>query len=257
MKKITYVILLMVFSWGGMQGTNGSVGTEIVDTAHPCSLTLEIPQAYQEELWAEKITVRLYRIADIASDGTYQDIAGYEELHLSELSSDVIASQLEKKAQETSAYLGVDVWKEKPDVAPEREFNIVNNYGIQTELETGLYLVSVKPFAVGKYTYQVSPYIICLPNQLEYVRSNTSLIYDLVVDLKIARRVKPTVPVEPVAPVEPLKEPSEEDISSSPDIVYKTGDDVKLSLLLGCVVFFGVSFCILCYMERRSRKGKK
>lgn len=241
-KQISYAILLLAAALC-LNMDQREAFVAVVDTAQSCSLTLEIPKAYRSELSTEQITVRLYQIADITSDGAYQDIAGYEELHLSELSSDMTADWLEKKAQETVLFLGIDEWNAKSDVAAEREFKFVKGHGIQTDMEPGLYLVCVKPITTEKYKYQSLPYIISLPGLMEDINGNELYWkYDLVVDLKLARKTRSIT----------QQGATEETISNHPP-VHKTGDEMNLGLLIGCVIFFGGSFCILCYMEKCDR----
>lgn len=295
MKKISYVILLLAVFLCLCTGSGQVWAAELVDTTHPCSLTLEIPKAYQNELMKEKISVKLYRVADITSDGAYRDIAGYEKLHFSDLSFDVTAEQLEEKAREASAYLGLDAGNTQSSAVSGLEFEIVNNQGCQTDLEPGLYLVCVEPLSVGDNSYQALPYLISLPNLSKSIdirrSSQLNITYDLVVDLKLAKtlilgangqqglqqgesEVKPTgqqglqqsnqseaqqsnqseEQSSDALEVQRTGNPEEE--ASGEPAVHKTGDEVNLAALFGCVGFFGVAFGILCFVEKRSRKDE-
>lgn len=248
MKKISYVILLAVLILGYVYGNIKVYAAEIVDITRSCFLTLETPKVFRKELSEEKIYVRLYRVADIASDGTYKDIPGYEALCLEELTYDATANQLKKKAEEVAVYLGADTWKTNPQVVPEREFEIVNNQGTQTDIEPGMYLVCAKSFTVGKNTYQTLPYIIALPNFSEYTDNDGNwrmqYEYDLVMELKLAQRMTPDAPQEPIGETVQLS------------VVYQTGDDMKL-LRFDYLAFFGAAVYIFYYVKKHSRESRK
>lgn len=246
MKKFSYVILLAALILGYAAHGNVKVyAAETVDTTCSCFLTLETPKAFRKELSEQKIYVRCYRIADIASDGTYENIPGYEALCLEELTYDATANQLKQKAREVAIYLGADTWKTNPEVTPEREFEIVNNQGMQADIEPGLYLVCAKSFTVGENTYQTLPYIIALPNLSEYTDNDGNqrlqYEYDLVMELKLARRMTPDIAQEPLGETVQLP------------VVYQTGDKMKF-FWFDYLAFFGAVIYIFYYVKKHSRK---
>ena len=257
---LVFVIFLMFALF--MNAENVKAAAD-VDISLPCSLTFKIPQAYQDELQAEEIPVRLYRIADMTATGEYVDLAGYESLKLNELSHYATAEQFEQKAKKAAKLLKVNVWQDTPATEPYAELNIVNNQGTVNQLEPGLYLVCVKPMKIGKMQYQALPYIISLPNLLEEKDDIGNVLqswnYDLEVDLKLSCKdttsKKEEVP-ENIPDVEPVDIPVKDFSSESEEIKkYKTGDDMILPLAACAVVFFGIAFMIVWALEKKNEKS--
>lgn len=229
---------------------------EKIDLTNCCSIIFQIPKAYQTELYAETISVRLYHIADITEDGAYKDIPGYEELQLSELSGAVSAEMLEEKAQETAEFLKVGRWEEVPETMPDKECEITNNSGMQSEMKAGLYLVCVESVKVGRNTYDALPYIISLPGCVEIDNHARNSVqewnYTVTVDLKLRCLAEEPMPI-----VEVPETMSAEETETYIQVEYKTGDETKLMLLQGCVIFTGASFGLLCFVEKRNGETDK
>lgn len=248
-KNILLAVCLLLFLAGAELETQAA---ESDGETSQCSITFEIPKAYQKELQSESIPVRLYRIADMAENGAYEDITGCESLKLSELSTDATAQKLEEKAKEAARLLQAETWQESPVIAPDRQFQIVKNQANADDIEPGLYLVCVEPIQAGEYRYQALPYIISLPCLIEIEHNAGEVIqewnYDIVVDLKLKceKIVLPEEP-EPEEPKEPEdtpEEPEEKELEQEAKVKYKTGDETKLKLLNVGVVLFGVLFLI-------------
>ncbi len=261
-KNITYICLMMAILTLFLSWKKLEVHADESEEEHTyCSLTFEIPQAHRSALHAETVPVRLYRIADITEDGTFKDIKDYENLHLSEISSSITAHQLEEKAKETAKFLNATIWEEEPSTTPIREIDIVNNQGIATEMGAGLYLVCVKQISVGNNNYEALPYILSLPSLLEVVDNNENQglewKYDLLVDLKIGCSKTPQIPEEPPTQSIPPKEAAPPASPPSDMLIkHKTGDDTNVTLLLFGTIFLGLSFVVVCLLDKCGRKEK-
>ena len=190
---------------------------ENVDITRTCSVRFEIPAAYREELKAQVLTIRLYRIAEITEYGRYQGAPGYEDLHIDTLSTATTAEELTELAKNTASFLHIVNWQDVPAASPNYELSIINNEGIQSDMDTGLYLVCVKPAKVGNATYHAMPYIISLPTlittELNNGAKDLKWVYDLTVDLKLGCErptPAPTLQPTPSPNSDPLPEPTPE-----------------------------------------------
>lgn len=270
-RKFTYIclmmaILMLFLSWEKLK-VYADAGEEVhtlekMELTKLCTLTFEIPQAHKSALQAETIPVRLYRIADMTEDGAYRDMKGYEKLHLSKLSFSMTAHQLDEKAKEAAKFLNATIWEEEPATTPTREIDIIKNQGIATDIEAGLYLVCVKQISIGNNNYEALPYILSLPSLLKALDNNGNQElewkYDLLVDLKIGYSKSPQIPEEPPKEINP-PEKSTPPANPPSDIVikHKTGDDTNVTLLLFGTIFLGISFAVVYFLDKRSRKEKK
>lgn len=184
---------------------------ENVDVTRTCSVRFEIPAAYQEELKTQVLTVRLYQIAKITEYGRYQGVPGYEDLHVDTLSTATTAEELKELAKNTASFLHIVNWEDVPATSPNYEFSIINNEGIQSDIDTGLYLVCVKPAKVGNATYHAMPYIISLPTLITTElmgAKDLKWVYDLTVDLKLGcERPTPAPTLQPTKPPVPDSSP--------------------------------------------------
>lgn len=184
---------------------------ENVDITRTCSVRFEIPAAYREELKTQVLTVRLYQIAKITEYGRYQGVPGYEDLHVDTLSTATTAEELKELAKNTASFLHIVNWEDAPATSPNYEFSIINNEGIQSDIDTGLYLVCVKPAKVGNATYHAMPYIISLPTLITTElmgAKDLKWVYDLTVDLKLGcERPTPAPTLQPTKPPVPDSSP--------------------------------------------------
>lgn len=248
------LILAAVFLFAGQ---NEVQAAQEISLTEPCSITFEIPTAYRDRLEERDIELRLFRIADITKEGEYQDRKNSQALKIADLSVDSSARLYKQKAEEAADYLGVEEWEKVPQTTPDAEFKIIENRGMQTDMEPGVYLVCMKPVYFADEVYQAEPYIITLPGFMENVENTSGEKYywikDAVVDLKLARKVlpqkqKPQEPQEPEKPEETMQSLDADEI--------KTGDESRweemLLLLLG-------SFCILIGLSIAGKKkqGKR
>ncbi len=211
LRAILPVVLLLSLL---MSQSMDSYAAENVDVASRCSVSLEIPSAYREELKAQSIEVRLYRIAEITEYGRYRSVPGYEDLYAERLSTATTAEELEALARKAASYLRVSDWEQVPKTVPSYELTITQNEGSCSNMEAGLYLVCVRPVRYGNATYRAIPYIISLPTLIETEEDGVRDLkwsYDLTIDLKLGcERDRPT----PVPSSQPTESPVPE---SSPE----------------------------------------
>lgn len=210
--KVINLILLMVLMLSFLLQEPMTVcAAENVDIARRCSLRFDIPAAYREDLKTQVLSIRLYHIAEITEYGTYKSIPGYEDLHFEALTTTTTAEELRKLAKDTASYLHITNWEEIPATAPAYEFSITNNEGIQSDMDTGLYLVCVKPAKVGSATYHAMPYLISLPTLIKTENmgvKDLKWVYDLTVDLKLGcERPTPAPTPQPTPPLVPDSSP--------------------------------------------------
>ncbi len=275
LRSILPVVLLLSLL---MSQSMDSYAAENVNVEGSCSVSLEIPSAYREELKAQSIEVRLYRIAEITEYGRYRSVPGYEDLYAERLSTATTAEELEALACKAASYLRVSDWEQVPKTVPSYELTITQNEGSCSNMEAGLYLVCVRPVRYGNATYRAIPYIISLPTLIETevdgVR-DLKWIYDLTIDLKLGcERDRPTPvpssqPTEspvPESSPEPSAEPSQKPspipavspkASSSPTIWhYRTGDDSSFLLTLIGAGISGFLFLFLTLLKNTKRKKR-
>ena len=228
------MILTAVFLFAGQ---NEVQAAQEISLTEPCSVTFEIPTAYRDRLEEQDIELRLFRIADITKEGEYQDRKNSQALKIADLSVDSSARLYKQKAEEAADYLGVEEWEKVPQTTPDAEFKIIENRGMQTDMEPGVYLVCMKPVYFEDEVYQAEPYIITLPGFMENIEKTNGEKYywikDAVVDLKLARKALPQKQ-EPQEPEKPEKTVQPLDADE-----IKTGDESRweemLLLLLGAL----------------------
>lgn len=245
-EKIKYAIFLMscfllLFEIGKLEIS----ASEDVDKDAECSLVINIPHAYRSELEDNSIPVRIYRIAEMTETGVYKEIEECESLNLDQLSFDATAKDLEEKASLAVELLKIDVGDGDKIIKPYREFDIVNNKGSVTGLETGLYLLYMDDYLSGKNKYSALPYIIFLPGTVEWQNSEGNTVkewnYDLVVELKLSSSENIRDHIE----IETHPEGSGN--------VY-TGDRTNVNQLYTVAIFFGLLFMIVFLSKRQNRK---
>lgn len=232
-----------------------------VDPERMCSLTLEIPGAFQNELYEVQIPVRLYRIGDITEEGSFRILEEYDELDLKQ-SVFANAQSVKEKAQEAAELLNVGRWEEELSVEPDQEINIVCNSATLNGLQSGLYLICVKEIEANNAVYEALPYLISLPGMMESTSGGEDTPiweYDMVAELKLKKEIR-SVPWEPqeenpLAVEEPEESPTVEE-SEGPAVIefLKTGDDTGLLILVVAALCSGITVAVICILRRRSRK---
>lgn len=234
---------------------------ETIDTGRMCEMSMQVPSAYRGKVKNREISVRIYRVAGIRAES----MTGLETLAFEGITPGVTASKLEQKAKETASFLQVEKWEEVPVTAPYREFVLTGGEASVSDIETGMYLVCMKPFEQGKEKYQALPYLIFFPTPVtlsdESGNQQQEWNYDLIVDLKLG--MIPTDTTKGSDPEEEKTEEPEPEVFSvkepEPGIfqVYKTGDETPLTFLVGITVVLGGVFLAVCAAERKKRKRTK
>lgn len=145
---------------------------ESVETDRECSLSFAIGGTY-EELNETPVTVNLYKVADMTSTGEYTALAGFEDLDLGQIGSDMTAEEWEQKAQSASDIV------ETAQTQPAAVVTTAGGEGTASGLDTGMYLVEAEAAQSAYYDYTFSPYLISLPNNYYYGTGNDEWVYDV------------------------------------------------------------------------------
>lgn len=133
-------------------------------------------EGYFTELSQLPITVNLYKVADVTSEGKYVtlDVFGTKGLDFSHISS-------ETKAEEWAA-LAANAKKavEEGVVSEPTVTTTIKNGSVTVQsLATGLYLVDAKPVVSDSNQYEFIPYLISLPNNYYEQSGKDDWVYNL------------------------------------------------------------------------------
>ncbi len=183
--KATYGIIgftLILGLWIGKINVSMLYAANKIDISRPCSLTLKTADSgtYGEELSRLQLEARIYKVADVAADGTYTPTSAFESLTV----KDRVMKQEEwEKLTDKSMELA-------EGKAEDARIEITNGRGTITDLETGLYLVIPEAKTTELYEYQFEPYLVPLPQNLyeqSEVLSDDKWNYQVESDLKPER----------------------------------------------------------------------
>ena len=146
-----------------------------VETDKECSVEVIAAHDQFSELQNLPITVKLYRVADIAVTGAYTATEAFAEADFSDIDSDTVAAVWEEKA--VLAKEIVDTTEAEADAEAECAEGKATFEG----LPTGMYLVDAQPVDSDYNTYEFTPYLVSLPNNYYYSSEDgdDTWVYDL------------------------------------------------------------------------------
>lgn len=156
-----------------------------VETDKECSVEVIAAHDQFSELQNLPITVKLYRVADIAVTGAYTATEAFVEVNFSDIDSDTVAAVWEKKAKLAKEIVDAG------EVAADAEAVSKEGKAAFTALETGMYLVDAQPVDSDYNTYEFTPYLVSLPNNYYYGTGDDTWVYDLTVKDGNAIGLKP------------------------------------------------------------------
>ncbi|MBS6195096.1 MAG: hypothetical protein KH828_05900 [Clostridiales bacterium] len=179
------LVFALTLSTIGVSRVQAAIG---IETEKSCSLSFELDAEFPE-LKELEIPVKLYKVADVAEDGTYTELAGFEELKLGSISEETTAEEWGEKAETANGVI---------EAAPDKEWNekevtIKAGVGTAADLATGMYLVTAETVESDWYFYDFTPYLISLPNNYYYTPAegqepDDTWKYGITVGLKPAQR---------------------------------------------------------------------
>lgn len=156
-----------------------------VETDKECSVEVIAAHDQFSELQNLPITVKLYRVADIAVTGAYTATEAFAEVDFSDIDSDTVAAVWEEKAK-----LAKEIVDTK-EIAADAEAVSEEGKAAFTALATGMYLVDAQPVDSDYNTYEFTPYLVSLPNNYYYGTGDDTWVYDLTVEDGNAIGLKP------------------------------------------------------------------
>ena len=159
-------------------------------------------------------------------------------------------AEYKKKAEDVAASLGVTEWDESAKTEPDAEIELTDNTGSMDGMESGVYLVCMKPLYLSDEVYQADPYLITLPGFMENIEKTGDGKYvwmkDAVVDLKLARKAVSRPQEEKEEPVVPLE--TEE---------IKTGDETEWQQTFVLLAASGSILAVLLFLGKVSLRRKR
>lgn len=163
----------LMFSVFALPNTYAAPG---IETDRECSI--EVIAAHDEfsELQNLPITVKLYKVADIAVNGEYTPTEAFQSIDFSDVDSDTVAAVWEEKAA-----LAKEV-ADTEEVTADAEAVSEEGKALFEAMPTGMYLVDAQPAESDYNTYEFKPYLISLPNNYYYGTGNDEWVYDLTGD---------------------------------------------------------------------------
>lgn len=168
--------------WIGKSNVPMLYAANKIDTSRQCSLTIKTPDTgtYGEELSKLQLEARIYKVADVAADGTYTPTTAFADLTVKD-------RVMKQEEWEKLTQKSVELAKGKTEDA---KVGIVGGSGTVTGLKTGLYLVIPEEKITELYAYEFHPYLVPLPQNLyeqSEILSDDKWNYQVESDLKPER----------------------------------------------------------------------
>lgn len=132
---------------------------------------------YDEELKAQELKLSLYQVAEIQETGTYTVTTSFQSMNdsIADISDRTTAADWTAMAEAAEAIVegdsGITGTSATKDAGVEST--------TVTNLDLGLYLVTVKPVTTDTYIYTFNPYLISVPNNLYSTTQDDCWIYSL------------------------------------------------------------------------------
>lgn len=174
----------------------GALGIETDPAKQPCSITFDLGGLTGEdsefaELKGLEIPVKLYKVADVKVDGSYELDPAYSGLSdkLKEALDSANVQDTEKKAEDWQN-LAAGIRALIPEgKAGDHQVTLTAGTGKAEDLSVGLYLVCAGTVWSDEYVYTFSPYLISVPDNAYYRTEpgDDTWIYDVSVSLKPQR----------------------------------------------------------------------
>lgn len=261
MKKIKKLIWILLLCMLLQDAKTQAYAAETLDKDRMCGMLMKVPTAYHEKVKNTEISVRIYRVAAIKEDGSFENLPGLESLAFDGITLDITARKLEQKAEETAVFLRVKNWEDVSMVTPYREFVLINGEAAISNIETGMYLVCMKPFEQEGENYLALPYLIFFPTLVTTSdpagNQQQEWNYDLTVDLKLGCKEKTQTVTEDIPKTEETREDVTEEYETPQEpakVRYKTGDEENLVFWGGITLLSGGIFMGICIFEKRRKK---
>lgn len=265
MKKIKKLIWILLLCMLLRDAKTQVYAAETLDMDRMCGMLMKVPSAHREKVKNTEISVRLYHVADIKEDGSFENLPGLASPAFDRITSDTTARELERIAEETTLFLQVKNWEEIPMVTPYKEFVLTNGEVSVSDIRTGMYLVCMKPFEWNGEHYQALPYLISFPTLVTTSdlsgNRQQEWNYDLIVDLKLGCKKNTQTVTEDIPKTKETEEAEEYEDAEEYEapqepwrVRYKTGDEENLVFWGGITVLFGGIFIGLCIYEKHRKK---
>lgn len=153
-----------------------------IDTGKACGATFKLDGQYPE-LNSLPILVKLYRIADVAADGSYTALDAFQGLDFSKVNSEATAQMWSEMARQALQMVEVDT-PIAAEIRIEKAAGQEYAAGRTQGLATGMYLVVAEAVQSEEYTYDFIPYLLALPNHYYATVGDDAWVYDVDTELK-------------------------------------------------------------------------
>lgn len=121
------------------------------------------------------VQVHLYQVAEIKETGAYEEVEGFDDLKLDEISDKTTAEEWADKAAKARELI-----EKETEPGAETSVTLTNGTGKITGLATGMYLVVADEVKSSYFTYTFKESLISLPNNYWYNGGgNDDWVYEL------------------------------------------------------------------------------
>ena len=174
----------LIFSVSALPDAYAALG---IETDQVCSVEVNAAHEQFSELENLPITVKLYKVADVAITGAYTATEAFDSIDFSDVDSDTVAAVWEEKAMLAKELVDA----EGSEITADAEATSEEGVAAFTGLATGMYLVDAQPAESDYNKYEFKPYLVSLPNNYYYGTGNDAWVYNLTVEDGTAIGLKP------------------------------------------------------------------
>lgn len=181
-RKLTALLLALTLAVTVLTaGAFASGWTEDADNKLTALFSEDTVEAYPD-LADEVAVVKLYKVAELNSDGTVTPLEAYGEIE------GLAGITRESEADAVDAVIAL-LSAEIADKAPAADYTISveNCSGSISDAENGVYLGLTAEFGSGRYTYTVAPMLVMLPWEVAVVNGEPHFENDVEFVLKVER----------------------------------------------------------------------
>ncbi len=202
MKKTALALALLCAAGLGFSALTDSstYAADAIDVTAKCTVKVDIEvnsegtdTAFQNDLKAMVIPVKLYRVATVDAAGRYTVIAPFSGngLNLSGI-SDKTTTDDWKAYAETAAEVVEEQEEQGEGITPAADIQVTDGTGTATGLDTGMYVVIPQETynADYSYLYRFTPYLTALPGNNYYNDGNDEWNYNPTIGLKPEREIQ-------------------------------------------------------------------
>ena len=253
-KRKIVVFLTFIFTLSMMLSVGVNAADSVDVERKDCSIEFEISgdDRIKESLRRTEIKVKLYKVADIDSNGEYTAVEGFRNLDVSALGGQkkTYAEDWLKRADKASEMV-TDTTKEMTTVLLREGSGTTGAI-----LPTGLYLVVTEKTMTDGYEYSFQPYLLSLPGNYYYETGNDEWVYELKgVGLKPEQTSESVNVADQISGRKAGKKNNNIENSTNRTSnknfakmkTVKTGDSSRLELLGVCAVLSGMIFVIAVF----------